>query len=112
MQPRARRSYAVAVPTGDYPRKTPVPLYMDIHTVHGGATVDGVAQAHAADLRAQGAHDVQYLRYWVSEAEGKIFCLVDAPSAEVGKDCDPQVAGSGPSRSCVAGQGRHGAYLT
>ena len=82
MQPRAPRSYALAVPTGDYPRKTPVPLYMDIHTVHGGATVDGVAQAHAADLRAQGAHDVRYLRYWVSEAEGKIFCLVDAPSAE------------------------------
>jgi len=56
-----------------------VPLYMDIHTVRGGATVDAVAQAHAADLKAQGAHDVRYLRYWVSEAEGKIFCLVDAP---------------------------------
>jgi hypothetical protein len=59
-----------------------VPLYMDIHNVHGGATVDGVAQAHAADLKAQGAHGVRYLRYWVSAAEGKIFCLVDAPSAE------------------------------
>jgi hypothetical protein len=58
-----------------------MPLYMDIHTVHGGATVEGVAQAHAADLKAQGAHGVRYLRYWVSEAEGKIFCLVDAPSA-------------------------------
>jgi hypothetical protein len=59
-----------------------VPLYMDIRNVHGGATVDAVAQAHAADLKAQDAHDVRYLRYWVSEAEGKIFCLVDAPSAE------------------------------
>jgi hypothetical protein len=55
---------------------------MDIRNVHGGATVDAVAQAHAADLKAQDAHDVRYLRYWVSEAEGKIFCLVDAPSAE------------------------------
>ena len=59
-----------------------MPLYMVIHTVHGGATVDGVARADAADLEAQGAHDVRYLRYWVSEAEGKIFCLVDAPYAE------------------------------
>jgi len=25
---------------------------------------------------------VQYLRYWVDEADGKIFCLVDAPDAE------------------------------
>jgi hypothetical protein len=55
---------------------------MDIHTVHGGVTVDGVAQAHAADLKAQGTHDVRYLRYWVSELQGKIFCLVDAPFAE------------------------------
>jgi Protein of unknown function (DUF4242) len=59
-----------------------VPLYMDIHTLDGGASVHEVGQAHAADLRVQGAHDVRYLRYWVSEANGKIFCLVEAPSAE------------------------------
>ena len=59
-----------------------MPLYMDIHTLDGGASVHEVGQAHAADLRVQGAHDVRYLRYWVSEANGKIFCLVEAPSAE------------------------------
>jgi hypothetical protein len=25
---------------------------------------------------------VHYLRYWVDEQHGKIFCLVDAPDAE------------------------------
>ena len=25
---------------------------------------------------------MSYLRYWVDEAAGKIFCLVDAPDAE------------------------------
>jgi hypothetical protein len=25
---------------------------------------------------------VKYLRYWVNEAEGKIFCLVDAPDTD------------------------------
>jgi hypothetical protein len=74
MQPRTPRSYARAVPTGDYPRKTLMPRCMDIYIVHGGATVDGVAQADAADLQGQGAHDVRYLRYWPGEAEGKIFC--------------------------------------
>ena len=59
-----------------------MPLHADIRTVHGGATVDGAAYAHAADLKAQGLHDVQYLRYWVSEAAGKVFCLAGAPSAE------------------------------
>jgi thioester reductase-like protein len=25
---------------------------------------------------------VHYLRYWVDETHGKVFCLVDAPDAE------------------------------
>jgi hypothetical protein len=25
---------------------------------------------------------VNYLKYWVDETQGKIFCLVDAPDAE------------------------------
>jgi hypothetical protein len=59
-----------------------MPLYMDVHTIDGGVTVADVANAHEQDVRVQGAHDVNYLRYWVNEAEGKIFCLVEAPSAE------------------------------
>ena len=59
-----------------------MPLFMDIHHIDGGVTMDDVAQAHLADLRTQGAHDVQYLKYWVDEDQGQIFCLVDAPSAE------------------------------
>jgi uncharacterized protein DUF4242 len=57
-------------------------LYMDVHTIAGGVAVGDVEQAHAADLATQGKHDVHYLRYWVDEPNGKVFCLVDAPSAE------------------------------
>jgi uncharacterized protein DUF4242 len=59
-----------------------MPLYMDVHNMDGGVAVGDVAQAHQADLEKQGAHDVNYLRYWVDESKGKIFCLVEAPSAE------------------------------
>lgn len=59
-----------------------MPLYMDVHTIDGGVGIDDVAKAHLADLETQSAHEVQYLRYWVDEQEGKIFCLVDAPDAE------------------------------
>ncbi len=59
-----------------------MPLFMDIHTIDGGVGVDDVAHAHSADLATQDAHGVQYLRYWVDERAGKIFCLVDAPDAE------------------------------
>lgn len=59
-----------------------MPLFMDVHNIEGGVTESDVAGAHAADLATQGAHGVNYLRYWVDEAGGKIFCLVDAPNAE------------------------------
>jgi hypothetical protein len=59
-----------------------VPLYMDVHTIEGGVTAADVEQAHLADLATQGTHDVRYLRYWVDEPNGKVFCLVEAPSAD------------------------------
>jgi Protein of unknown function (DUF4242) len=59
-----------------------MPLFMDIHTIDGGVTVADVAEAHCADLKAQAQHDVRYLRYWVDEPRGTVFCLVEAPSAE------------------------------
>jgi hypothetical protein len=57
-------------------------LYMDVHHLGGGVSLDDVAKAHAADLQKQDDHGVRYLRYWVDEGHGKIFCLVDAPSSE------------------------------
>jgi Protein of unknown function (DUF4242) len=59
-----------------------MPLYMDVHNLDGPVTMDDVAKAHAADLEIQGDHEVSYLRYWVDEGQGKIFCLVEAPDAE------------------------------
>jgi hypothetical protein len=58
-----------------------MPLYMDVHNFEGGVTMDDVTAAHKADLQTQGPHDVSYLRFWVDEKHGKVFCLVEAPSA-------------------------------
>ena len=59
-----------------------MPLYMDVHHMDGGVSAGDVADAHARDVEVQGAHGVDYKHYWVDEKAGKIFCLVDAPSAE------------------------------
>ncbi|MBO0980375.1 DUF4242 domain-containing protein [Microbacterium sp. SD291] len=59
-----------------------MPLYMDVHSLGEAVTMDDVAKAHAADLQTQAAYDVQYLRYWVDEPGGRIFCLVDAPDPD------------------------------
>ena len=39
-------------------------------------------RAHEADLKAQDRYGVKYLRYWVDEEAGKVFCLAEAPDAE------------------------------
>jgi hypothetical protein len=58
-------------------------MYMDVHSsLPDGATLTEVAEAHAADLRVQEHYGVRYLNYWVDEKGGRIFCLVEAPSAD------------------------------
>jgi hypothetical protein len=60
-----------------------MPLFMDVHEhLPDGATAKDVADAHVADVGLQDQYGVKYLRYWVDEAAGKVFCLVDAPDAE------------------------------
>ena len=59
-----------------------MPLYMDTHRKVEGLTAEAVAGAHKADLEVQGKHGVNYLNYWFNEAEGTVFCLVDAPNKE------------------------------
>ncbi len=59
-----------------------MPMFMDVHTLEGGVAAADVAKAHQADLETQGTYGVNYLKYWVDEEAGKIFCLVEAPDAD------------------------------
>ena len=57
-------------------------LYIDTHSHVDGITKEDAERAHAADLRAQSKYGVRYLQYFLNVDEGKIFCLVEAPSKE------------------------------
>jgi hypothetical protein len=60
-----------------------MPLFMDVHEqLPEGATATDVAGAHQADLAIQDQYGVNYKSYWVDEANGKEFCLVEAPDAD------------------------------
>lgn len=61
-----------------------MPLYMDVHENLAGAKKEDVAKAHEADLAKQDTHGVKYLKYWVDEQQGKVFCLFEAPNPEAG----------------------------
>ncbi len=57
-------------------------LFMDVHTIDGGVAVADVRRAHMKDLQTQHKYQVSYLRYWVNEEAGKIFCLIEADNAD------------------------------
>lgn len=57
-------------------------LFLDVHTVEGGVSVEDVDAAHQKDLATQEGYGVSYLRYWVDSHAGKVFCLVEAPDSD------------------------------
>ena len=68
-------------------------LFMDVHHLGESVALEDVEKAHAADLATQEPHGVHYLRYWVDEQAGQIFCLVDAPSAEAAAEVHQKAHG-------------------
>src|SRR5215831_15269328 len=58
-------------------------LFMDVHRMGPGKVkLADVTEAHAKDLAVQDKYNAQFLKYWVDEKEGLIFCLVSAPDSE------------------------------
>jgi len=57
-------------------------LYMDVHNLEpGGVTLEDVKGAHQKDLDTQGKYGVSFIRYWVDENQGKVYCLAESPDS-------------------------------
>jgi len=57
-------------------------LFFDVHNLEPGkVSLEAVAGAHQKDLATQGKFGVNFTRYWVDEAAGKVYCLVEAPDS-------------------------------
>lgn len=73
--------------------------FIDIHDFGPGkVTAAAVAEAHRADLAAQGKHGVQFVDYWVDEEHGKVYCLSEAPDAHSVVDTHREAHGLLPSQ--------------
>lgn len=70
-----------------------MPLFMDIHRNVRGATPEEIAAAHQADVKAQAAYGVKYLRWWFNRDAGSIYCLVDAPNDRAAMDVHREAHG-------------------
>ncbi len=54
-------------------------LFMDVHQLEPGKVkLEGVAQAHAKDLATQDKYGVNFIKYWVDEQKGLVYCLASA----------------------------------
>jgi hypothetical protein len=60
----------------------PKHLFMDVHNLEPGkVTFEGVAEAHQKDLQTQGKYNVNFIKYWVDESAGKVYCLAESPDS-------------------------------
>jgi len=75
-----------------------MPLYMDIHNLPEGTTLEDVAKAHAKDMETQRKYGVEYTKYWLNEKAGKVFCLCHAPNAEAAQQVHREAHGLLPDK--------------
>ena len=55
-------------------------LYLDVHQLTPGKVkYEDVAAAHVKDLAAEKKHGVHFIKYWVDESQGNVYCLSSAP---------------------------------
>jgi len=74
-------------------------LFMDIHRLAPGKIkLDDVADAHTKDLAVQGKYGVRFLKYWVDERQGLIFCLVSASDSQSIRQAHAEAHGLLPQR--------------
>ncbi len=59
-----------------------MPRYIDVHKNLKGVKLSDVKAAHKKDLEAQTKYGVQFLKFWVDERAGTVFCLYEAPSKD------------------------------
>jgi hypothetical protein len=61
----------------------PKHLYLDVHHVGAGkVTAKDAAGAHQKDLEVQKKYGVNFMKYWVDEANGNIYCLAEAADSQ------------------------------
>jgi Nickel responsive protein SCO4226-like len=70
-----------------------MPLFIDTHKKVEGLTTEAVTTAHKMDLAVQERYDVKYLRYWFNVDAGRVYCLVEAPSAEAAQQVHQEAHG-------------------
>jgi len=58
-------------------------LFIDEHDLAPGkVSFADVMAAHQKDLATEGKYGTQFIKFWVNEAQGKVYCLVSASDSQ------------------------------
>ena len=74
-----------------------MPIYMDRHDAKGVSARE-VADAHRKDLEIQDKHGCKAITYWVDEARGAVFCLIDATHKQAVVNMHSEAHGDVPTK--------------
>jgi Nickel responsive protein SCO4226-like len=82
-------------------------LYIDVHYLPAGkVSYADVAAAHSKDLAVEGKYGVQFLRYWVDESKGVVYCLSSAPDTSAISNTHREAHGLMPQVIYKVGSGK------
>ena len=60
---------------------------MDLHRGLKGLSREAAGTIHQLDVEQQDRYGVKFHKFWINEAEGTVFCLMEAPSKEACLAC-------------------------
>lgn len=83
--------------------------YLDIHRLEPGSVkFADVAGAHQKDLLVQGKYKVNFLKYWVDEGSGLVYCLSSANDSNAVKETHREAHGLLPAEILSVREGFEG----
>lgn len=86
--------------------------YIDVHDLEPGKVkFSDVANAHQKDLATEGKYNVSFIKYWVDESKGKVYCLSKAANEESIINTHKEAHGLVPSTIFKVSDGPEAAML-
>jgi uncharacterized protein Usg len=66
------------ITSGVFAQQTGQQLFVDVHELNSKVKFEDVAAAHQKDLATQSKYGVSFIKYWVDESKGLVYCLSSA----------------------------------
>jgi hypothetical protein len=108
----SRHSFAQESKTNVDEPKGKKNLYIDVHRLEPGKVkYEDVAKAHAKDLQVEKKYGVEFIRYWVDEKKGLVYCLSSAGDTASIRKTHAEAHGLLPAQIYAVTDGREAASI-